>query len=578
MDFRFPKKWGLTPFFFSQLFESELMPPGLPQVRLVIWSAALLIGPGLYLPVNMWGRYVYLAAHHPELLQPVIWADKVQLLILAMVPAGLISLVIWDGVFPDRRDAHILSVLPIAERSIVVSRLAALGLVLGLIALGVALPVGVVYGAVVGEYQAGVLRAIAAHVVGTGMASAFMFCSVLAVQSVLVTLARGRWVHRLIVWGQFTAVIVLLQMVIFQGVMVRDLRGVLETSITRGSGASSQLTWAPPLWFLGLYEVIAGTSEEAFGALALRGLIATFATGAIAVVLYVMGYRRLVRRALETQDVPLATAPGRLKVLAGRLARPLTASRPVAYAIFTFVLTSFARSRRHRLLYGIYIGLGCAIAVAGLLRVVARGWPEAAQPSAPLLSISLVLTFLGAVGARVLFAIPIEPSANWAFRITERRSLRSHVAGARLALLLIAAGPPVILLLPAYAVMWGAAFAAAHAVYVFTLAWLLVEALMWRFGRVPFTCPYVPGKSNARLLWPLYLTLFTTYAYTMAELEVWLLQQPLWFAVANAILAAAAAGVALASGRLGDRKALTFEIETEDEVTTLALSSPTPYS
>ncbi|MGH3117481.1 MAG: hypothetical protein ACRD09_15595, partial [Vicinamibacterales bacterium] len=191
--------------FFSGLFESELMPPGLPQVRLLIWSAALIFGPGLYLPVNMWGRYVYLAAWHPDLLQPAIWADRVQLLLLAMVPAGLISLVIWDGVFPDRRDAHILSVLPLTNRLIVVSRLTALGLVLALISLGVALPIGLVYGAVVGEYQAGFVRAFLGHVIATGLASAFVFCSVLTVQSVLVTVARGRWVHRLIVWGQFAA-------------------------------------------------------------------------------------------------------------------------------------------------------------------------------------------------------------------------------------------------------------------------------------------------------------------------------------------------------------------------------------
>jgi hypothetical protein len=264
---------NLTPFFFSRLFESELMPPGLPQVRLLIWSAALIVGPGLYLPVNMWGRYVYVAAWHPHLLLPAIWADKLQLLILALVPAGLISLVIWDGVFPDRRDAHILSVLPVTNRLVVVARLTALGLVLALISGLVALPVGLVYGTVVGQYQGGFVRAFVAHLVSTGLASAFVFCSVLAGQSVLVTVARGRWIHRLIVWGQFSAVILLLQMVIFQGAMVRGLRGVLETSIAHPGGPGGILPWAPPLWFLGLYEVIAGTSRDAFRILAWRGVI-----------------------------------------------------------------------------------------------------------------------------------------------------------------------------------------------------------------------------------------------------------------------------------------------------------------
>ena len=38
--------------FFSRFFESDLMPSGLPQVQLMIWSLALLAGPGLFLPVS----------------------------------------------------------------------------------------------------------------------------------------------------------------------------------------------------------------------------------------------------------------------------------------------------------------------------------------------------------------------------------------------------------------------------------------------------------------------------------------------------------------------------------------------
>jgi hypothetical protein len=557
--------------FFSRLFESELMPPGLPQVRLLIWSAALLIGPGLYLPVNMWGRYVYLAAWHPHLLQPAIWGDKLQLLLLAMVPAGLISLVIWDGVFPDRRDAHILSVLPVSHRLIVVARLSALGLVLALISVLVGVPIGLLYGTLVGSYQGGLIRAVVGHFISSGLASAFVFCSVLAVQSVLVTVARGRWVHRLIVWGQFSAVILLLQMVIFRNVMVRGLRGMLEASIAQPGGL---LTWAPPLWFLGLSEVIAGSSRDVFHVLAWRGVVVTICIAVIAVLLYVISYHRLVHRALETQDVPLSAAPGLAGRLASWLARPLAAARPIAYGVFAFAMASFARSRQHRLLFGIYIGVGCAIALAGLLGTVGQGWPAAMSPSAPLLSISLVLTFLAAVGARVLFAIPMEPAANWVFRLTEQATVRSHVAGARFALLFISAGPPTALLLPVYIGLWGPEIACAHAVYVLALAWLLVEALMWRFGRVPFTCPYVPGKANVRLFWPLYLMLFTTYAYTMAELERWLLQRPAHFAASIATLAAAALVISGSSARLGRSDSLLFDPEPEDQPTTLALSSP----
>jgi hypothetical protein len=40
---------------------------------------------------------------------------------------------------------------------------------------------------------------------------------------------------------------------------------------------------------------------------------------------------------------------------------------------------------------------------------------------------------------------------------------------------------------------------------------------------------YLPGKANLKLLWWVYLFMFTTYAYGMAEVEQRLLQRPARF-------------------------------------------------
>jgi hypothetical protein len=68
--------------------------------------------------------------------------------------------------------------------------------------------------------------------------------------------------------------------------------------------------------------------------------------------------------------------------------------------------------------------------------------------------------------------------------------------------------------------------------------------------------------------------LFTTYAYTMAELEVWLLGRPRLFVAAIVILGAAAFIVSRVSARVGRTDPLLFDPEAEEEATTLALSSP----
>ena len=75
-------------------------------------------------------------------------------------------------VFPDRRDARILDVLPISTRTHVVGRLAGLGAFAALFSLGINLPSAVAYGLVLFVYEAaaGPVRIIAAHLIATAMA------------------------------------------------------------------------------------------------------------------------------------------------------------------------------------------------------------------------------------------------------------------------------------------------------------------------------------------------------------------------------------------------------------------------
>ena len=53
--------------------------------------------------------------------------DRLILITLSMISIGVVGLVIWDGVFPDRRDVRVLGVLPIPTRRFVLARLGSLG-------------------------------------------------------------------------------------------------------------------------------------------------------------------------------------------------------------------------------------------------------------------------------------------------------------------------------------------------------------------------------------------------------------------------------------------------------------------
>jgi hypothetical protein len=100
--------------------------------------------------------------------------------------------------------------------------------------------------------------------------------------------------------------------------------------------------------------------------------------------------------------------------------------------------------------------------------------------------------------------------------------------------------PVLLALLPFYLAISGWALTAVHLAYSLTLALLLLELLLLDFQKLPFTCTYLPGKANLKLRWPIYFFGFTTYAFTLTQMEQWLLSNPRrlagFFVVALALL------------------------------------------
>src|SRR5262249_14907790 len=150
-----------------------------------------------------------------------------------------------------------------------------------------------------------------------------------------------------------------------------------------------------------------------------------------------------------------------------------------------------------------------------------------ARPQAALLSAALVMNFFVLVGMRVVFAIPARLESNWVFRVAPSLQTARCRAAVRKVMLLSAAAALAVLF-PAHAFLWGSRAACLHTLYSATLAALLGDVLLVLWNRVPFTCPWVPGRANLKLLWVVYVTAFTTYAYALARLEERLLDRPLW--------------------------------------------------
>ena len=127
--------------FFARFFESDLLPPGMPQAQVVIWSLAFLAAPGLILPVKFAAGQPRAAARVLQSIVHALLVFRLFFITLTMTAIGFVALMIWDGIFPDRRDARILTPLPVPGSVLIGARLLALGALCGIFVVGInALP------------------------------------------------------------------------------------------------------------------------------------------------------------------------------------------------------------------------------------------------------------------------------------------------------------------------------------------------------------------------------------------------------------------------------------------------------
>ena len=520
--------------FFTRLFESDLMPDGLPQVQLVIWGMLLAATPNTAYAIFALLKYNRLQFLMP--LGPEFDVDRLILITLSMIAIGVVGLVIWDGVFPDRRDVRVLGVLPIPTRRFVLARLASLGRVLVLFATPLCLLQSVAFGLTVTGFGAPISRihGITAHFATVAIACVFVFCALITAQCLLLLLFGRRAAQAASVTFQVLFAVGLVQLLYFLPELGR---------ILRAGGASheelSTLAALPPTWFFGLYEQLAGTADANSAALGRLAVELTIAAAIAAVGLYAASYDRLSQRALEGV-APRTSAPAfRPAARSNRLAGAV--NHPVTHAVRAFTIRTLFRSRTHRMMFAVYGGFALAIIVSSAVSIALRNrgagfW----EPGISMMSMPLVAQFLLLIAIRAIVAIPSEPKARWVFRVCEPADRHAAVSGARDAMLLLVVLPTTAFALVQGLVFWTLSAALSHAAFTFVLGRLLAEILIVRTGKLPFACTYFPGNSRIFSLWPIYMLAFFFYTVVFAVIDRALSSRPgklAWFCLAATVAA-----------------------------------------
>jgi hypothetical protein len=323
---------------------------------------------------------------------------------------------------------------------------------------------------------------------------------------------------------------------------------------------SGWLRLLPSVWFLGLYDVIGGRPVAGAPVLALAGVLATATTVGGAILLFVCTHARLTRRALESRDI---TSAGRSAVFSPAALMRRACRHPVARGVFEFTIKSLVRSRSHRLLMAIYVGIAGALIASAVVPIAVRdGLAGFGTPALELLSAPLVIQYLSLIGMRVAIAIPIEPKANWLFRLYESPDRAAAMDGVRVAMIAVGVVPGCVIALVTAGSLWGLWPAIVHTGICALMGILLVEILMIRLAKIPFTCTYFPGNSRIGTLWPLYISSFITYCYSVAVWEARFFVQPRALAVFTVVISSAIAFLSIRRRtRLAELRAFSYQGE-----------------
>jgi len=339
---------------------------------------------------------------------------------------------------------------------------------------------------------AGPIRSFFAYWIAMLAAGVFMFCCVLALQGFAALALPRRWSLRASAFLQLAVFCLLVSGYFLQRSPV--------TVLWTGS-RQPWLSWIPSYWFVGLYQQLSGSLHPALAPFARRAWVGLAVAVCATAMAYAASYFRTLRKIVEQPDISPAFRSGWLPHFGGSFET----------AIVQFSIRSLLRSRQHRMIFAFYLGMGMAVAILFLNAPPELAGPDAGSPwdtlSVPLLASTIMLMGLWVVGARVVFSLPLDLRANWIFRTMPFRAGRPCLNARRRALIAVSVAPAWALSAVVLFSLWPWRPAAAHLAVLALVGIVLAEVSFDSVQRIPFTCSYLPGKSNMHVTFWLWIFL-----------------------------------------------------------------------
>jgi hypothetical protein len=474
------------------------------------------------------------------------------LIATTMLAVGLFAVFSWDSTFPDRRDVLVLAPLPVRARTLFLAKLSATGAGLGIAVLSLNGISGLLWPLFFGPPHGGLLgglRAFVAYWLTLLGAAVFVFGGTLMLQGAASRLPRQ-------IFLRLSGVLQIVAFCAFVSVYV--LEPSLESHAALTAAKNQRLlALLPSYWFLGLFEQLKGTMLPEFVPLVRRAWMALAVTCGGVVMTVLLSYVRAMRKTMEEPDI----LPG-----GWHLPLPML-MKPVEAAVMQFSVRTMLRSRQHRLILSMYLGVGFGIVLILLRPSLGHG--ERMPPA--ILSASVLMLGAMAAAMRAVFSMPMTLKANWLLRVAALDPVARYAKAVRRTFLLLAVAPVWMCAAAVMLWLWPWRVAAAHLVLLALLGSMLCDVCMLGFHKIPFTCSYQPGKTKMHFaLWGIVLMVPFTFVGAVYEWR-YLESVKGQILIAGLLVLPAIAMRWWAARAAKEGEAMQFEEAEESEIVSLAL-------
>jgi len=513
----------LTRHFFGRLFRNDIVDfADQMKARLIAVLSLLAVIVGWSSQLLVFFKYEL----GPDV--NMSWQEKGYVFTLMMILFGIVTLLEWEMLFPDRQDYVNLTPLPVRLRTIFGAKLASFVVFIGLFSVAMNSISSVVFALFLAQWRSNsvlfLARHLFAHLLSAFAACAFIFFSCVLVNFLLMAVLPSSVYRRVSLLVRFALIASFVFLLLAFLAEPGSLGGAIRSLARLKDHGSPLVLRFPPLWFVGLYEVLLGTTDPVFLAQARMAVLASGLSIGAFVLACALSYFKQVRKTLETPKRDRRMR--RLRESVGGALQRAILWKPEERAVGQFFSRTVRSSPRHRMV--LVNGLAIGAALATLSIVANRRNAQALTPGDPFfLAQSLLLVFVLLAALRVVVDVPAALESNWVFRVTESADRSRYVSGLKKTILFRWFLPLSILIFVVHLWLWADGLTALyHAVFILFISGLGIEALFFHFRKVPFASTHVPGKLRLQTRGVPYLAGILGVLAALASLEKGLLKHP----------------------------------------------------